>query len=340
MPGIVLPVAVAAVSLLIGWQSRTLGALLGLMDVPDTVRKFHGQPTPIVGGLMFLASAVILIGYYYTTVPWSEDGSHQRFFVIASIIIPHCILGLTDDRYSVPAAARLIYSLSLSAAVLVTDRSLSMRDVYFSFGVSIRLSSQFGYFVTLLFVVGLTYAVNMIDGVNGILGTYGLILTAVLARWLYPGQEFVFVSIILVLSIFLGFNLAGALFAGDGGSYAVGACAAIMLLNVYEPASARHPFPIDLIVVAVFVPVVDAVRVSVSRLLSGRSPFSADRNHLHHRLQRRFGNSGALAMFTVVVGGPTAVALAMPSITWVALIIVIVAYLGVTFGLTDDPVRA
>jgi UDP-GlcNAc:undecaprenyl-phosphate GlcNAc-1-phosphate transferase len=337
MPEVLLPIIVAAACLLVGWQRVWIADSLGLMDVPDKVRKFHSRPTPIVGGVMFLLCAVVVLGYGYMLMVQAEEPD-QRFFVIAAIVLPHCILGLTDDRYSVPAAARLIYSLSLSAAVLATDRSLSVKDLSFSFGLSLKIGSQVGYFVTLFFVVGLIYAINMMDGLNGVLGTYGLILMVVFARWLYPGHELFFQSIVLCLAIFLAFNLAGLVFAGDGGSYAVGSSAAVMLLHVYDTKTpSAHAFPVDLLMVAAFVPVADSIRVSVARIMAGGSPFAADRNHLHHRLQQRYGALGALAVYSALVAVPIALALAMPSLTWAALLLAIVVYLAVVYGLTQEP---
>lgn len=282
---------------------------------------------------MFLTSATVLIGYQYMQLFIAGSGPDQRLFILSAIVLPHCILGLTDDRYSVPAAARLIYSLSLSAAVLATDRSLSIRDLHFSFGLSLRMNSQLAYFLSLFFVVGFIYAINMIDGMNGILGAYGLILTVVFAASLYPGNVAFFLSVAVGLSVFMAFNMAGRLFAGDGGSYGLGSCAAVMFLLVYTEGQSSRPFPIEMIVVSVFVPVADSIRVSLARIKRGVGPFSADRNHLHHRLEQRFGAQGALVVFAAMVAVPIVVALALPTYAWAALALAVLIYITVVYGL-------
>jgi UDP-GlcNAc:undecaprenyl-phosphate GlcNAc-1-phosphate transferase len=340
MPSLLLPVVVGGLCILIGLQRVRIANAFDLMDAPDSVRKFHGRPTPVVGGIMFLLCAVVLIGYQYAQLLVLGAGPDQRLFILAAIVLPHCILGLTDDRYSVPAAARLIYSLSLTAAVLATDRSLSIRDLHFSFDVSLRINSQLAYFLSLLFVIGFIYAVNMIDGMNGILGVYGLILTVVFAASLYPGNIAYFLAVAVGLSVFMAFNMSGLLFAGDGGSYGLGSCAAVMFLLVYTTAPSFRPFPIEMLAVSVFVPVADSIRVSLSRINRGVSPFSADRNHLHHRLQHRYGPHGALAVFAAMVGVPIAFALAVPSLTWAALILAVAIYLAVVYGVARGPAAA
>jgi UDP-GlcNAc:undecaprenyl-phosphate GlcNAc-1-phosphate transferase len=337
MPSILLPVIVGGLCILIGWKREKIATALDLLDAPDSVRKFHRRPTPVVGGIMFLLCSVVLIGYQYAQLLVLGSGPDQRLFILAAIVLPHCILGLTDDRYSVPAAARLIYSLSLTAAVLATDRSLSIRDLHFSFGVSMRINSQLAYFLSLLFVIGFIYAVNMIDGMNGILGVYGLILTVVFAASLYPGNTGYFLAVAVGLSIFMAFNMAGQLFAGDGGSYGLGSCAAVMFLLVYTNAPESRPFPIEMIGVSVFVPVVDSIRVSLARINRGVSPFSADRNHLHHLLEHRFGAIGALIVFGGMVAIPIAIALALPPYTWAALALAAVIYVTVVYGMARGP---
>jgi UDP-N-acetylmuramyl pentapeptide phosphotransferase/UDP-N-acetylglucosamine-1-phosphate transferase len=256
--------------------------------------------------------------------------------VISAIVLCHGILGLTDDRYSVPAAARLIYSLSLTAAILATDRSLTLRDLDLSFGLDITVGSQLAYLLTLFFVVGFIYAVNMIDGMNGVLGSYALLVTLFFATRLFTGNEIFFVTTAIALAVFLAFNLTGQVFAGDGGAYVVGAGGAMLLLHLYDQAHDTGAMPFDMIMVVVCIPVLDALRVSLMRLKAGRSAFAADRNHLHHRLMRRFGPHRALFIFVMLAGTPMAMAAMWPSLTWLALLLGVVGY-AIVIGLVTAP---
>jgi UDP-GlcNAc:undecaprenyl-phosphate GlcNAc-1-phosphate transferase len=315
------PLGIAAVCIWIGVYRHQIGSALGLMDMPDGGRKAHPRPTAIVGGLMFLVCAVALVVTAYATGPHG-----QRLYIVGSIVIAHGVLGLTDDKYSVPAAARLIYSFSLTAAVLMTDRALVVRDIYFSFGLSFGLNAEIEYFLTVLFIVGFVYAVNMIDGLNGLLATYGLIVTAFVWQWLYGGNEIYLLSVLAVLVIFLVLNLGGRVFAGDGGSYIVGAAAAVMLLDLYDRLGPARAFPLDLMGVVIFVPVADAVRVSIGRLSRGASAFVSDRNHLHHLLCDRFGPIGALVAWSSLVAVPVIIAVRQPQLAYIALAIEAAAY--------------
>lgn len=328
MASVALAVVVGTICLTIGWQRNAIAKVLDLVDKPNSREKLHGSATPVVGGLMFLACAVVLLSWTYGMMVSSEQ-QDQRLYLIGAIVLAHSVLGMTDDRYFVPAAARLIYSLSLVAAVLVTDRTMVMRELYFSFGLSFRLGSQVSYFFTVLFIVGFIYAVNMIDGLNGILGIYGLIVTAFLSNWLLAGNEVYFLCAATALTVFLAFNVAGKIFAGDGGSYLIGASAGVLFLNLYDRTFQEQSFPVDMIAVAAFVPVIDAIRVSFDRLRHGGNMFLADRNHLHHILSKRLGPHKALLGYSILVAAPMGIAVAYPAFTWLSVVTAAGAYVAI-----------
>lgn len=335
MASVVLPIIVGTICLIIGRRRSAIAKIFGLVDKPNSREKLHDTATPVIGGLMFLGCAVVLLGWNYWIMVVNEQ-QDQRLYLIGSIVLAHSILGMTDDRYSVPPAARLIYSLSLVAAVLATDRTMVMREVYFSFGLSFRLGSQVSYFFTVLFIVGFIYAVNMIDGLNGILGVYGLIVTAFLSHWLFAGNEVYFVCAATALVVFLAFNMAGTIFAGDGGSYLVGASAGTLFLNLYDQTFEERSFPIDMIAIAAFVPVTDAIRVSLDRLRRGGNMFAADRNHLHHILSKRLGPHKALLGYSILVAAPMGIAVAHPAFTWLSVAIAAGAYIAIVYSARSD----
>jgi UDP-GlcNAc:undecaprenyl-phosphate GlcNAc-1-phosphate transferase len=318
MVRVVEPALVAIVCVAIGVFSQSIGKRLGLLDAPDGGRKNHHLPAAVVGGLMFMACAVVIIADMYISMPVQD----QRIYVVAAIVLSHGVLGITDDKYSIPATARLVYSLSLTAAVLATDRTLVIREVHLSFGPEINLDSRVSYFVSLIFIVGSVYAVNMIDGINGVLAIYSLLVLVFVIPWLAHGSEIYFACAGITLLIFLGFNMAGGLFAGDGGSYTVGAAVAVLLLHLYDREGATgRPLPIEFIAIAVFVPATDACRVSVGRLRQGRWIFHPDRNHLHHLLSDRLGGPIALVSYATIVGVPMLAAISMPRVAWIALVL-------------------
>ncbi len=335
MASVVLPIIVGALCLIIGWQRNAIAKILGLVDKPNSREKLHDSATPVVGGLMFLGCAILLLSWNYGRMVVNEQ-QDQRLYLIGAIVLAHSVLGMTDDRYSVPPAARLSYSLSLVAAVLVTDRTMAMRELYFSFGLSFRLGSQVSYFFTVLFIVGFIYAVNMIDGLNGILGVYGLIMTAFFSHWLFAGNEVYFICAATALVVFLAFNVPGKIFAGDGGSYLLGASAGTLFLNLYDQTFEEQSFPVDMIAVAAFVPVIDAIRVSLDRLRRGGNMFVADRNHLHQILGARLGPHKALLGYSVLVAAPMGIAVAFPAFTWLSVVLAAGAYVAIVYAARLD----
>ncbi len=300
---------------------------LGIVDLPDRDRKLHARPTPLVGGPVFIVAYLACVA----TIYFRMDDQEQALYAITAIVLPHAMLGLIDDRLRLPTDARLLFSVSLTAAALLADRSLVIRTVYFSFGgdlglVPIRLQSHFAFFLTLMLIVGTVYSVNLIDGKNGVLGVYFLSTTLFAGIWLHGGNGSLLLAAIAAILLFLVWNLRGLVFAGDSGAYLVGALVASTILLIHREQATAMTFPIELIGLVVFVPAVDAARMLARRLMRAQNPFAGDSDHFHHLLWRRFGPVGGLLAFGATVAVPLAAAVVFPRHAWAALLVAAVLY--------------
>jgi UDP-N-acetylmuramyl pentapeptide phosphotransferase/UDP-N-acetylglucosamine-1-phosphate transferase len=131
---------------------------------------------------------------------------------------------------------------------------------------------------------------------------------------------------LLGLMILLLYNVAGALFLGDAGSYAIGGTIGILMIYVYQ--SADGALPMINVVLWLLVPVADCLRVMASRALQGHSPLVADKNHLHHRLTRQWRWPICLAIYLAIVIIPGLIGALWPSLGFAMIVLTLSCYGG------------
>ena len=327
--------SLASVTLVLCLLAKRLGDWLDIVDRPDGSRKIHRDETPLVGGIaVMLPVAAMAIGTALTS------DFAPLFGVLGVAILGFFIVGLLDDRRHLKPAMRLGVSTVACLAFLWVVPALDVTFLKFSFlpnaiyfGTSpvivpaLAISSLF----TVLCLVGLQNAINMADGENGL--AIGLsILWVALLLVSAPSHMFPLLVVFLVsLLIALVFNLAGRLFLGDSGAYAIGIAIGLMTLYVYSVGFTR--VPADMVVLWFLVPVIDTLRLMLVRGLSGRSPLRSDRNHLHHRIQRLVGWPWSVAVYLAIVGVPCILAMAYPPRTLIWIVVALSGY-GIVMSLS------
>lgn len=257
-----------------------------LLDQPDGERKIHAQPIPRTGGIGiaagFFAPLVGLLFYQNVfALELRQSGARVTAFFGGALAI--LALGVWDDLRGLNAWWKL--SVQLLVGALLWQAGLRVEQVSlfgqaYSFGmVSLPL--------TMLWVAGCVNAFNLIDGLDGLAAGVGIFAAVALF-----GNALMDENVLLVLFAsalagallgFLAYNFSPALiFMGDSGSMTIGYVFASAALWSYAKRSTA--LALLLPVLAMAVPLGDTVFAFARRLLSGRSPFSSDRKHIHHRL--------------------------------------------------------
>jgi len=253
---------------------------VGLLDYPDA-RKRHAFATPLVGGLSIFAG--MLAG-------WLWLGQIQKFDDI--VLATACVLvalGALDDRYGLRVSVRVVVQI---AAILVV---ISSTGVYVhSLGVLHGYELKLGWLgipFTVLAVIGLINAFNLMDGIDGLAGCLALVSTGAIALLMAPDMPAPLTIIVLLLAAalypFLMANLGmlgrrAKVFLGDSGSVVLGYVIAWTLIALSQ-SSPRRISP-GLVLWCVGLPVMDTLAVIYRRLKRGVSPFTSDRTHIHHLL--------------------------------------------------------
>ena len=184
---------------------------------------------------------------------------------------------------------------------------------------------------TVLCLVGLQNAINMADGENGLAIGLSVLWVALLLMSAPPHMVPLLIVFLISLLIALVFNLAGRLFLGDSGAYAIGIAIGLVTLYVYGVEFAR--LPADMVMLWFLVPVIDTLRLMLVRGLSGRSPLRSDRNHLHHRIQRLVGWPWSVAVYLAIVGVPCVLAMVYPTRTLIWIVVALSGY-GIVMSLS------
>lgn len=271
---------------------RALSLKYGLVDQPGG-RKVHEVPISRLGGIAIFAGvmaalAVELVGELY--FGWTTsliDGGTMLLGVLAGMLVIFAI-GLLDDIVSLQPGAKLIGQLT--AASIVLAAGLRIDFVGNPTGGGLISLGLLGIPVTLIYIVGFTNVINLIDGLDGLAaGVSAIAGTSLLVLAARPNH---FESAILAAALigaclgFLRFNFNPAsIFMGDSGSMFLGfALATISLLGVMKSVAAVA-LAVPLMVVGV--PIFDTASAIVRRLLHKRPIQEADRGHIHHRLLRQ-----------------------------------------------------
>lgn len=256
---------------------RLMADRFSVMDNPGE-RKVHQQPIPRVGGIAFAVGACGTIAW------WAPKDSTTLSVLLGSLIILG--FGVWDDRVNLGYRTKLLGQLLAALAVVVIG------DVRFDsvpFMLDTDMPLWIGIPMTLLFLVGVSNAVNLTDGLDGLAGGLSFITLFGIAYLAYLSND----STVLLLTVpflggllgFLRYNTYPArIFMGDGGSQLLGFIMGVLAILVTD--STRGPFSPSLALFLLGLPFLDTLGVVGQRLAEGRSPFIGDRAHIHHKLLR------------------------------------------------------
>lgn len=265
------------VTVLFMFALRPVAVAFDLVDVPGG-RKRHGVTVPVIGGIAM--GVGLAVGSSLVAHPESWNPVLLGVYLLV-------VVGAIDDRFDLPANVRLIAQSCAALLVAVASGIVATRlGEFVGFHVELgMLSLPF----TILFVLTLVNAFNLIDGLDGLAG--GLVLLALLVMaFLSIGSPLsplvmVAASVVagyLLFNLPLGVNKAVRAFMGDAGSTSLGLVIATVGVSLTQGSTATMSPVVALWLVAV--PVFDLFSMVVRRLLKKRSPFRPDRGHLHHAL--------------------------------------------------------
>ncbi|MFL5765119.1 MAG: glycosyltransferase family 4 protein [Bacteroidia bacterium] len=267
-----------------------------LFDAPGDTRKLHTRMVPTIGGIIIFAGTLFSYSLWFPDihefVPLAKSISDYKFIV--STLLVMFFVGVKDDIIGTAPVKKLVAHV-LVGMVLVLMADIRIVSMHGLFGIDV-LPLWTSVFLSLFTYIVVVNAFNLIDGVDGLAGGVGFIASTAFGAWFALAGDPAMACLAFALSGsllgFLFFNFSPAkIFMGDSGSLTIGLIICILAIKVidYDVSSIENKLvlnvskPIFAMAVLVY-PLVDTLRIFIYRAVRGVSPFSADRNHLHHRL--------------------------------------------------------
>lgn len=274
-------------SLALTYAVRSFARRTGLYDFYDD-RKLHTQEIPRIGGVaIFLTVALILGAAALFYADWLRQyglGRNQLLIVLIGAFLTF-VVGLVDDVKSIRARWKFLAQIAIAVAVFLAGVRVTTLSLPFV-GI-VELGYGMGLLFTVFWLVGITNAFNLIDGLDGLAA--GAALFALTTMFFVAStrgfSDSAFVTIVVAGATlgFLFYNFYPAtIFLGDSGSLFLGFMLAGMGLLSSQKGSTAVAVAIP--VVSLGLPVLDTLLAIVRRFLRGQPIFSADRGHIHHRL--------------------------------------------------------
>lgn len=271
-------------------------------DSPDHSRKVHVNNTPNLGGV------AIFLGFLFGCILFLKATAieYSNFLLGASMVI--FAMGIRDDMLGLNAYAKIGLQL-IAALLVVVFAEVRMDSFYGLFGITdlpLYVAIPFSIFT----IIVITNAINLIDGIDGLATSIGIVITLGYGIIFYnmneAGWSRISFALCGALIGFIKFNFAPArIFMGDTGAYIIGFILSILTiqfieLNRFDSLTNPEPFIKSSPAVGIgfmFVPLFDTLRAFILRIFQGKSPFFADRQHLHHFLLDKNWNHKQISIF-------------------------------------------
>ncbi len=260
------------------------------LDIPNVSRKIHKEPTYLIGGhFIFISYSVFLL------FSFDYDLNHKFvFFFIFSCIF---LVGILDDLKNLKPIVKLGLVLIIYLVLIHFDNDYLLEIIYietfdknFNFGI-------YSYPVSILCVLLLVNAINLIDGINGL----AMMVFIIIYLYLHYFLNATFNIFIFIFYLFIFFNIyKGIYFLGNSGSLIIGALIAFSTIKAYNSNFIQNNSAED-IVILFLIPGIDMFRLFVGRIMNKKNPFKADNSHLHHLLINKYTLKSVLFFYFIII---------------------------------------
>jgi UDP-GlcNAc:undecaprenyl-phosphate/decaprenyl-phosphate GlcNAc-1-phosphate transferase len=279
-----------------------VSGIKGLYDIPNN-RTSHLGKIPTLGG------AAVFIGFILTISIFSGTGiDHELKYIYGSLLILFFI-GIKDDILLIDPKKKLLAQI-VAAAIIAVLGDIRISNLHNIFGIG-HISYLSSILFTILVVVFIINGFNLIDGIDGLASGLGIVAAIFYGTWFiqshfitYGLMSFALAGSLMAFFVFNVFGKENKIFLGDTGSLIIGLIISVFTIRFLEydlqVTGKAHVDSAPAIVFGVLVvPLFDTLRIIVIRTLQKKSPFKADRQHVHHRLLE-LGNSHLRATMIIL----------------------------------------
>ncbi len=261
--------------------AKKLAWRIGAIDVPKDARRMHKKPIPRLGGF------AIFLGFFVSTMVFTFNFITVPIYgvLIGAMVI--IALGMADDVLALKASYKFVVQLIAVAIPVVMGVRIERFPDFFGGGSYIQLPFIWSCGISVVWLLAILNAVNIIDGLDGLAcgvsSIMTIFVTIILVLLEAPQVAIIAAALAGACMGFLPYNINPAkMFMGDTGSMFIGymlACLSILgLFKAYAIVAFFAPVMLYLL------PIFDLMFAATRRVLSGKSPMQADKSHLHHKL--------------------------------------------------------
>lgn len=300
------------VSLLSTWwifkYIHRISVLKNIVDNPEE-RKLQKYPVPVLGGI------AVFFGIIVSLVASQVFFSSASLFSLLGIMVIMLYIGTMDDILSLSPGIRFFIEIII-VLLLIYGNDCSINNFHGLWGIW-KIPSYIAVPLTVFACVGIVNAINMIDGVDGLMSMYGITTSILFGAVFYKSGEVDMAAMAMIATgamiPFFMHNVFGKkskMFLGDGGALMIGIMMSVFVIYILRDESLCSQavcsnfglVPFTLAVLSI--PVFDTLRVMTRRILHGTSPFLPDKKHLHHMFIglgfSHFGTSFSIVFLNLV----------------------------------------
>lgn len=263
-----------------------LSILKNLYDVPNE-RKLNKTVIPNLGGVALFIGITLatLLSIYKYSFP-------ELRYILAGMIIMFFI-GIKDDILIISSRKKLMAQM-LCAFIIIVPDNIRFTDLHGIIGIN-EINYSYSLILSFIFIVAIINAFNLIDGIDGLASAIGILASLILGSIFYQAKDYQFAILSFAatgsLISFFFYNVFGRknkIFMGDTGSLILGLLFSVLIIRYNETSltmdlNAKNLSPV-LSFAIVIIPVYDMMRLTITRIFQQKSPFSADINHIHHKI--------------------------------------------------------
>lgn len=280
---LIIAIILSSITFVILFNQHLLSKKLSFFDYSNNNRKIHSKKISNIGGLSCLIP--ILISFIIISLIPNENLFSKKFIVISLITsISFFFLGRIDDLKDLAPSRKFLAFCFIFLFFYPLESNLIITELSFKYLNLNLILNNYSIFFTLFCMFVFFNTSNFIDGVNGLYASTILfwISFLLLKINIYP---LIILTIIFCLLIFTFFNLKNKVFMGNSGNAFITCLTGSLYIYLYNKTEVIY---CDEIFIVFLIPGIDALRVSMSRLFHGKSPFQGDKNHLHHFIFKKF----------------------------------------------------
>ena len=293
--------------------------VIGIYDSPNSILKTHHKKMPVYGGIIFFLNFILfyfLDLFYFNSFFEIFNRTNIVLLISSSAIF---LMGLLDDKFELDAKNKTLQIIFFSILLIISNEVFHVRSIYLENLGNINLNN-FSIIFTILCVFTFVNSYNMLDGADLNIALYNFFILAVL---LYKTNYSELILVFLISNtLFFFLNYRNKTFFGNNGSYFFSFLISFLIIYFYntEVLSEKN------IILIMLCPVVELIRLFLTRIISNKNPFIGDRNHLHHISQDFYGKKFGIVVCNLLVVLPLALDQLLNLNLWFIILVFLMLY--------------